>query len=858
MQEFKQPERKYYSKIRYWMPEGMVNLEDLRKDVADIDERGFSSIEVVSFMPLGDKEVEADKKWGSQAWIKAIQTILDEAQKRNLKIDLANGPAWPIAMPNIQNADDKASLYELTYGLKTGKEMLEDNTLPQPKMKRESGTTTLVALMKYQSEDKVLDETTYEDLMPHLKGNRIIYDFNEKDVIFAFYGQPSCQKVSGSYAIDHLSKEGSEACKDYWLKEIYPSIQKYQGTLQSIFCDSLEFNVALEWTRGLENIFKELKRYDIRPYLPVLGKEKTYPKHDVCGYSFKNQTLENAVCNDFKDVISHLYNVNHLQMLEQIAHQMEMTIRYQVAYNKPFEIESAATSVSIPEGEALSRPTIDNLKTMAGAKHKLGKEKYSYECSAEFGHGYDQGHGDIWWWIKRSYCAGMNDQVFHGGTYLGKYKDLPWPYYETFLKEISNYWNRTLDKVGQKRVLTAIARANYLLQKPNKIDLAIYRHDYLNDGKGSDGNHLLKDDLLLTKKGYTYDLVNSYLLDQKEVLERTGYRALIIQNQTSLSSNQVQRLIHASNLGLPIYIVGKLNRVPFFKKDKDLDYYDELENKATHVKDYKDLIKQLNQDRIEPRAKYLNDELIYSMMSYDDNHTYYYFYNANPVKGSWKEDKFVFDPATYYPLIDRKQFKKKVLDVQLEGEGDPVLFDLASGNLYKLDYQKYGNKVHISLNLFEDEAIFIGLVPQNEYDQISEFDLKHQYSYQYDQSISLHQTMSKEIKLNDHVKRFDDYHLEATLKQDQPGYHVYQSEFTIDQQANYLLEIGYIKDTYRVYIDGKEYLSCGEEHPYFVLENLDVGKHDLKIELYTTFRGYFKEDQTCKVENVCLYVCKDA
>lgn len=885
LEQFKNPDLKYHSKIRYWIPAGMVKEEDLRKDIQDLKKRGFGSIEVVSIMTFQYRQPPKAYRWGSEHWLQAIITILDEAQKLGMKVDIANGPQWPIAMPNIKDADDPATLYELTYGIKTMKELRQDASLPSAVCCHDEGTSELIALMVYREvQEGVLDENSYLNLIDKIEENKLQAEYitdDLHDIVFAFYQQPACHKVEGCYVIDHLSEKGVQACKEYWYKELYPYIKPYQDTLQSIFCDSLEYKVTLEWTREFDKIFEDKKGYDLKPYLPIIGTNKTYPKNEPTGYCFKNTVLNEAINHDYYDVITDLYTDCHLAPLEKMANEMGMNIRYQVAYNKPFEIERAATAVAIPEGEALSRASIDNLKAMAGSAHLTHKKKYSYECSAEFGNGYGQTFEDIFWWIKRSYSAGMNDQVFHGAAYSGGYDGQDnengcfptstWPGYEPFAREISNYWNRTLDVEGMNYHMTMIARYNYILQKQSKVDLAIYRQDYLNDGKGADGNHLLKDQLLLTQYGYTYDFVSPSLLDRAKVThhcldeQNVGYKAMIIQEHTGMATMHLQKVLTLIEQGLPVFIIGKLNEDVFFKNDDPISqqqYLQQLNEKAYHVDDFNDLIMALKQMLIEPNAQYSVPSNIFNVCSKDKDYTYYYFYNFNPVKFGLYEDinpnKAIFHPDTIYPTIKKQEvFECKNLEVILKGEGYPVLMDTQTGTLRNIPYQKKEEGIYLQLFMKKDEALLIGLVNDKTYQTITTSDLLHCQKPWFNQFIKDWQVTPYSLKIVDQSRLFRDYQYQKLIANScngwltgnqsfhfDAGYMEYVSNFNVSHDGYYALSFEIIEDTFNIEIDGQKIYSKSEYEPIIELPYLLAGKHHIKVTVYTNLRQMLKDKAT--------------
>jgi len=829
---------KYRPKARYWIPGANVNLEAVRKDIADLYDRGFGSVEVVSFMAFGDANCPQELSWGSQAWIAVLKTILKEAKKLKMTVDLANGPAWPIAMPSVKNADDPASLYELTYGKTTVSENRE-MVIPAPRVTHEEGTSQLIACMYYrQCAEMTLDQRSYVDLMPYVHQDKIDYGFKEDGLIFAFYAQPACQRVAGNYVIDHLSEAGVQACANYWLPLYEEHLKPYKDTLQSLFCDSLEYKVSMEWTRDFTDYFHQLNGYDLCPYLPVISSDLTYPKNDVCGYRFLDERLTQQVQYDYFDVITSCYVHRHLEPLERMAHQMNMNVRYQVAYNKPFEIEKAAGAVGICEGEALNRVSLDNLKSMAGTVHLLGKQKYSFECSAEFGNGYGQTFEDVLWWIKRAYSAGMNDQVFHGVTYNGRRQN---GCYEPFGKEISNYWNRVLDIKGMHYHLTAIARLNEILQtKKHYIDLAVYRHEYINNGKGGDGNHILKDHLQLTQYGYTYDFVSASTLPLLKA-NRAQYKALIIPSDTFLSQKAVQTILA---LSIPTVLMGKA--------EPSHPLYDH----AASVLDEKDLMAYFESQGIKPYVQYQKPALIFNQYLGDC----YYFYNGNAVAfGYHHGQKITFDPETIYPTINKKKvFQERMLDAWIVGEGYPVIMDYTNGNLYKIPYHFDNGRCHIQLKMKKDEALLVGFVSEREYQTLPE-DICHTQQAVRESILTDWQVQPYQIELaKDDYFSVDHYVKKAETKQmifdDFAGYIDYRTMLEISENGNYALTCEDIIDTYSITIDGQTVPGFAQYEPWIGLGFLNKGTHDLKIRVYTPLRPLLKEKMTCGIigEVKCL------
>lgn len=856
---FVKPDNEAKPRIRYWLPQAMENAEGIRADVKDLKERGFGGIEVVPFRAAIPDETYA---WNSERWYRNLECLIQEAQVEDMKVDIANGPAWPIASPNLKDADEEGTLYELTYGY-TIVDGTFDHAIPERRVSHDEGTSRLIALMAYEIlEDKILKQDSCIDLLPYVKDHRIDHDLAEdrKFIIFAFYEQPSVQKVMEQYyVIDHFSKKGADACISYWNEKLYPLIRKYPGVCESIFCDSLEYKVSLEWTRGFPDLFKEKKGYDLLPYLPLLQVGKTYPQDDAPGFSFEDPSVSQKISHDYCDVLTDLYIHEHLQPLDAYAKSIGMTLRYQVSYNKPLNIENSARAVSIPENETLNRASINNLAAMNGAVHVGNKKIYSYECNAEFMNVYGQSYADLLWWTKRAYIAGINRQVYHGAAYNGGYGEdhyFEWPGYEAFGRFVSNYWNRTLNVKHAKHHMDYVARINEVMQKEHVSDLAIYRHKYLNDGKGGDGEYIIHDDRLLMDHGYSYDFLSPELLRESIGQDAFSYKALIINDERSLTEDVLDDLLHLSMKKVPVYFLGSIPSVTMFYKENEerlqagLKQLFSFEN-VKHVSGYEDLIKEMHTDHVDPDISY-DASGIASVHCKDENMEYYYLYNYNPVESCiTTEGKYTFKQETVYPSIDKaKVLQEKDVVVKIKGEGIPVCLDAEDGSIQKIRYQKDGTSVIIPLHFLKEEAKLLALVKEDIYETLDVREMMNGepdcVKDDFDWDVSF-------FKLEQNGPLFRDASYQMIAQRQEKGecvwwdemdpalscfagYAIYETEFDLhkEEDAFYVLRLCEISDTFDVTINDRKIYSISQyQKDIDLTDALKEGTNILRITVFS-------------------------
>ena len=655
-------------KLRYWLPCAAVDEEDLREEIRKIAGRGFGGIEVVTLASVPEQIARGEDGWGTKNWQKTVAIINDEAAKLGMSMDLAIGPGWPIVATKIKSVQDDAAALELTYGQMCVPAGVEwEVEIPVGRISHEEGTAKLLTVMAYEEvEHKILRKESYMDLGRYLRQNgkkmKLCCSLPENAAgfwkIFAFYEQPTAQKINAgqSYVIDHLSKKGAQACEAYWTKVWEKSEYIAQ---ESIFCDSLEYETAFEWSHGFADEFIKRRGYSVLPYLPVIGLDNLYPSGDFPGYQFENSIASEQINHDYLEVLTQMYCENHLEELERMAEKYGKTIRYQVAYNKPFEVERSAMYVAIPENEALGRPTMDSLKTMAAAVHLGRKKRYSFECAAEFGNAYGQSYEDLFWWVKRSLMAGMNAQVLHGGSYSGKYQgkyaqngNIPgavWPGYAGFYGFISNDWNRTLSEEDARGCLDAIARFNTVFRKKAKIDLAILRNSYSNDGLGSEF-YLYPDNGLLVNAGYSYEFISEALLGifAYQVinghLDADGpeYKGLIIDAEEYVSVNLLKQIQSLTNKGFPVVWIGKKPLSARFYSEINSEekylYWKQLVEKVWnmggifHVSSRAEVPQALQEAGVTPEVRLDGKRDLMTAVREDENSRYIAFYAYNRIQ----------------------------------------------------------------------------------------------------------------------------------------------------------------------------------------------------------------------------------
>lgn len=501
--------------------------------------------------------------------------------------------------------------------------------------------------------------------------------------------------------------------------------------------------------------------------------------------------------------------------------------------------------------------------------------------------GYGQEYEDLFWWIKRSLMAGMNAQVLHGasysGAYYGKYSEngnvpgVTWPGYEGFRKAISNYWNRTLSVSDARDCLDTIARMNTIFMKKAKVDCAIYKADYLNEGLGSDF-YIYSDDGALSNYGYSYETVSPTILEmpvckvEGRILDKSGvgYKCLIIPEQRAVSMMFLKKAEVLLDAGFPVLWMGNKPEYAFFytewnTKEKRQEWQEWMDRvwerkELIHFDSLAEVPNILLEQGILPEIELDGKNDIITAVRKDEeaDRTYYALYAFNRVE--YTPDKLNHETlaaAAFYRKETIKPFykrdtKKMQVPVKLRGEGTVYKCDPWSGKMSLLDFTSASGWSYGNLTIEEDEMVILALVFGKETEdcqyekEVTEnhldvcFDTLELYKFVPDHEgetsfLRSHYTEFKKIDLKNNLQPW--YLLEPELEHF-AGKGIYQGYFEVKEKAEdtrYILKLGDASDTFRVWVNGN-----ATDFPDQILKEVDVtelvkdGTNELKIEVTST------------------------
>jgi hypothetical protein len=413
-----------------------------------------------------------------------------------------------------------------------------------------------------------------------------------------------------NYVVDHWSRGGARIQGNFWDESILTdAVQANLDKIGSgaVFEDSLELGSTQKWTWGFLDEFATLRGYDPTLLLPALlgsGLQGTgTPAFELPGVGAK-------VREDYRATMSDLYAHRYVRTMQRWASSHGLNFRAQ-GYGTPIHSGVAATETGIPEGESLNFGAANNnlgaeqnYRVVAGGAHVAGRNVVSVECCAifqggyrsslagpsvpgQFGQGgdgtavggrYSQGLLDS---VYKSYAGGVNQVVWHGYAY----RDAPagvgssgrdggtWPGYHPWdifgvINVNDEFGPRQASWPDYAKVNDTLARTQLVLQQGRAtVDLGVYYNEYglFGASVGAQGpvQHLIGTGSATSKAGYTYDYVAPDFLDGATVEADGGLfgdtsdqKALVLNNQTTMSVEDAHTLLGLAEDGLKLFVVG--------------------------------------------------------------------------------------------------------------------------------------------------------------------------------------------------------------------------------------------------------------------------------------------------------------
>ncbi|MFI8231340.1 glycosyl hydrolase [Streptomyces sp. NPDC085900] len=589
---FARPARSVRPRFRWWWPDGLVDPDEIAREIDQIADAGFGGVEIAGVHhSIKDKSVlDTDHHgWGSGPWLDGVEAALRRAARRGLTVDLTLGPSWPVAVPGV-GPDDEAAAQELAYGrapLAGG--ATYRGPVPPPAHTPASGVTrrrllavqaARVAPANSTRKETGLDLSTVRDLTAAVADDVLTWTAPADGdwVLISYWQRGSGQQpesgphtAPAAYVVDHFSPAGTAAVTGHWddmLTRDLRLLLKVAGG--SFFEDSVELETdGLTWTTRLPDAFREHTGRELLPYLPALVLDKG---NQV--FAFEAQ-LTRQIRHDFWETVSGLFNRHHIGALADWAHSLDMTLRAQ-PYGLQTDAIASAALLDIPEGESLGFKNLDDFRCLAGGRDMAGRTVLSCEAGAYNGSAYSTTWDRFLRTMGGAYAAGVNQTVVHGFSYATA-PQVSWPGFAAFspYNGAPGYgeswgprqptWNHIEDISGY------LGRVHQVLQSGRaRADVAVFRQTgYTATGIGASWFTSTGIPLGWTHQflsGPLLDLPGATVSDGRLAPDGPAYKALFVEGDffygsaPTLALADARKLLGLARQGLPMVLLGAFDQ----------------------------------------------------------------------------------------------------------------------------------------------------------------------------------------------------------------------------------------------------------------------------------------------------------
>ncbi|MBC5788140.1 FIVAR domain-containing protein [Clostridium facile] len=525
------------------------------------------------------------------------------------------------------------------------------------------------------------------------------------------FGGISDAMYARSYVTNYFNRDGVDAIFDYWNKSILNdeelvSLLKENGS--SIFEDSIEAShTGAFWSYNLmEELEQENYQYtDEFPIVMALGTN-----------SFNDTSLSEKISQDYNNLLGELYETVHAAPISEWASTFNYTYRAQ-PYSLPgLDIAGASATLDIPEGDNGTKG--DGLRNLSAAVNLADKTYLSMEAVTGFGN-LQINWADVATEVTQNFSGGVNHLILHGTPYSKSYNgyNASWPGWMAFGNNFcGSYSYRQPYWEDMDTLANYMARNQAILQTGEaKVDLAIL-NDKLTTFSNAHGNNFQE----LLDNGYSYNIMSEALLDLDNATvkdgviypEGPGYKALVLNEVSTISTDAMQTILEYAQAGLPIILYNSQPTQVYgtgtaTNNDKAmLALFDQLKtyNNVKIASTEAEILSLLEEMSVSSYASYTESQLETShYVDATDASNYYFLYN-NPVQ----QNSGMIDDGENEKY---KSGKKVDTDVTLTGDGIPYMLDAWTGEITPIaDYTVNGDgTITTHINLSGGESTWIAI-----------------------------------------------------------------------------------------------------------------------------------------------------
>ncbi|MDM1293572.1 glycoside hydrolase [Sphingobacterium sp. N143] len=793
---------------RWWWLGSAVDRPNVERELTLFEKSGFGGVEITPI--YGAKGFESKYlNFLSPQWMNMLALTTDKASALGMGVDMNLGTGWPFGGPQIKQKEAATKLILDEFELKKGEKI----TFPLKPKDPKQHYFLLQALRAFRSDNS---EIKLDDYIAKTTGT---WEAPTDIRLLAVFSGRTGQKVKRAapggegYTLDHL---GQQSVGSYF-KRFADAFRDQPLHVRAFFNDSYEVYGA-NWTDDFLHSFERIKGYKLQDnLLDFAGKGK-------------DEAKTAGLKSDYREVVNALLARNFLILFTGFAHRYKAISKNQ-AHGSPGNLIDLYADTDIAECETFGSSSFDipGLRRDTADIRNVDPDpmmaKFATSATNVYGKKYTSSETFTWLTehfktslsqtkpeVEQLFLAGVNHVFYHGTTYSPKNVPFPgWLFYASvnFVPQ-NSFWDHL---TGLNQYITRVQSVLQSSRADNELLVYWPIYDIWNNAKGMDKalkvhdvdewlhpTQFYKQSVQLQKRGYSFDFATDKILAGTTVndgklqtsKEATPYRAIYIPACHYFSEVTLQKILEMANQGATVIFQQLPQAVPGygqleerralfntliaslgFEKDKANQYTAFGQGKIYLTTDVNSA---LETEQIVPER--INQTGLKFLRRVAGKDTYYYLVNHS---GQTVDQKIALHAqAKYYSLMDPQTGRT----FQLPSIDGKIRVQIPSGYSWIVlaSEQQAKEPFH-----YQDEST-----------QVAQLDRAWKVSFTTGGPV-----LPKPQKL-DHLSSWTEWGDKDALNFS--GTAAYETTFSIhkDQSKSYLLKLGRVAESARLYINGKD------------------------------------------------------
>jgi hypothetical protein len=560
-------EREQKPWTRWWWLGSAVTEDGIRRELDAFAKAGIGGVEITPIYAV--KGETRNISYLSPEWIRIISFTGAEAQRRGMGIDLTPGSGWRIGGPFLdpKHVNKRARIRRVDVP------QISVYSYASPGVLEATAYPDTSELSKESSPSVAAKSSEAVSLTPFIKDNKLEWSVPPgKWTVYLLEQTPSGETVKRAApggegpTIDIYSAAAMQSFFQAFDQKI-EALPK--GAVRSWFHDSFEYTG--DWSPELFSEFQRRRGYDLRLYLRELS-------------GAGNPDRAARVISDYRETLSDMLRDNAIVPLGAWARTHSSVSRNQ-AHGSPGNLIDLYAASDIPETEVfgpLGNPDHDPLvnKFASSAAHLTGKRLTSSESFTWLSEHFTETLSDMKRAADQLLLAGINHIFFHGTAYSDPAAAWPgWLFYASSQINPRNTIWRDLPALN-----TYIARCQSILQsgQPSN-DVLLYwpYYDVIDDpgpmfqDLGVNSPSWFRNEPIanvareLWSRGYSFDHVSDALLrgaavsNNRVTLGNAEFRAVLVPPTDRMPAETFEKLLSLAEAGASVVFLKHVpNDVP--------------------------------------------------------------------------------------------------------------------------------------------------------------------------------------------------------------------------------------------------------------------------------------------------------